>query len=78
MILVTPRDLETITAVRAGLADGSARRARMDARLRIGEVAAVLRVTSAAVSQWEAGARTPTARHALAYARLLARLAEAA
>jgi DNA-binding transcriptional regulator YiaG len=36
------------------------------------EIARVIRVSRAAVSDWETGRRVPTDEHALAYGRLLA------
>jgi transcriptional regulator with XRE-family HTH domain len=66
------RDLILIAATRAQLADGSAKRSRLAAGIRTGEMAGVLGVTSQAVSQWESNRRTPDAAHALAYARVLA------
>ncbi len=69
---MTRRELALIAQTRAALADGSARRSRAAAAIRVAEIAAAIDVTPQAVSQWESGRRTPDAAHALAYARALA------
>ena len=66
------RDLALIADTRRRLADGSARRARLAAGVKVTEIAAVLEVEPSAVTQWEHAVRTPTAAHALAYAKALA------
>lgn len=66
------RDLSLIAATRRRLADGSARRDRLAAGVKVIEVAAVLGVEPSAVTQWEHRSRSPTAAHALAYAKALA------
>ena len=72
------RDLALIADIRAELADGRARTARLAANVRLGEMASALGVTSAAVSQWESGTRSPSGVHALEYGRLLRQLAKRA
>jgi DNA-binding transcriptional regulator YiaG len=72
---MTRRDLVLIAEIRAHLADGSARGQREASGIRVGEMAAVLGVTSQAVSMWESGRRVPDSVHALAYARALAAVA---
>lgn len=66
------RDLALIAATRRRLADGSARRDRLAAGVRVTEIAAVLEVEPSAVTQWEHKTRVPTAKHALGYAKALA------
>jgi DNA-binding transcriptional regulator YiaG len=68
-------ELETAAATRARLASGDARRAREGAGVSAAEVARVIRVSRASVCDWETGRKVPTDEHALAYGRLLARLA---
>jgi transcriptional regulator with XRE-family HTH domain len=72
------RDLARIAQVRADLAAGRAREARIAAGIKVGEVARELGVTPQAVSQWEFGRRVPGAAHALAYGRLLDAVAQVA
>lgn len=69
---VTRRDLALISEIRTALADGSARRRRISARVRLVEIAAVAGVSPAAASMWEHAKREPGAENALAYARALA------
>jgi DNA-binding transcriptional regulator YdaS (Cro superfamily) len=69
---MTRADLVLIATTRAHLADGSARRQRLAAGIRTGEMAEHLGVTPQAVSQWESGRRTPAAVHAIAYAKATA------
>jgi hypothetical protein len=77
---VTRRELALIAETRAALADGSARRRREAAGVRLVEMAAVCGVASSTVSQWERlgrdgkPLRVPDARRALAYGRELAAL----
>ena len=66
------RDLTLIAETRTSLADGSARRDREAAGVRVSEVAAVVGVSPQAVSQWEHGRRVPATAHALAYGKALA------
>jgi DNA-binding XRE family transcriptional regulator len=73
--LVRPADLAVIARTRASLADGSARLAREAAGVSAPEVAAAAGVARQSVSAWESGRAVPSARHALAYARLLAAVA---
>jgi DNA-binding transcriptional regulator YiaG len=75
---VKPRDIAEIARIRADLRSGVAKLARETAYVTQTEMARALGVTPAAVSQWESGKRTPNGARALAYARLLDRLAEAA
>lgn len=73
-----PADLALAMRTIAALKSGQARTERKALGLRQSDVAAVIRppVTRQAVSQWEAGIRRPSAVHALAYARVLTRIAE--
>lgn len=68
-------DVLLIAATARMLSDGTARRLRVENGLSQSQVAAVCGVTHAAVSRWELGERLPRTRAALAYARLLDRLA---
>lgn len=72
--LVKARDLAVVAETRAALASGRARALREAAGIAQAEFAATLGVARSAVSQWEAGKRTPGAEHALAYGRLLEKL----
>lgn len=72
------RDLARVAQVRADLASGRARQARIAAGVRVHEVAAELGVTPQAVSQWESGRRVPGTVHALAYGRLMEAVARPA
>lgn len=65
-----------ITEARQAAANGSARKARQDARLTQREVAGVCGVSPATVSMWETGHRVPRGKAALAYGRLLRALSE--
>lgn len=71
-------DLNLIAEARERAANGLGRQLRRDARLTQAEVASRLGVSRAAVAAWEAGTRLPRGRHALAYGRLLASLANRA
>jgi DNA-binding XRE family transcriptional regulator len=71
---VRPAELAAVAAFRAELASGKARTARESAGLSPAEVASALGVSRQTVGLWESGKRKPTAEHALAYGRLLARL----
>ena len=71
-------DLTTIARTRAELLSGDARRARKAAGVSAAEVARIIRVSRATVSDWEWGRKTPTGEHALAYGKLLRQLAERA
>ena len=77
---MTRQEAALIAATRAALADlgddqvSAARRRREATGIRLGEFAALLGVSTAAVSQWERGVRVPGAKHALAYGRELAAL----
>ena len=71
-------ELAAVARTRAGLRSGDARRAREAAGVSAAEVARVIRVSRATVSDWETGRRVPTDGHALAYGRLLAVLARRA
>lgn len=73
-----PADLALIARIRADLSSGCARSAREAARVSAAELAEAAGVTRQAVSKWETGRSTPSARHALAYARALAAVARAA
>lgn len=69
-----PADIATVSRTREGLASGAARKARIASGARQSDVAEALGVGRAAVGLWESGKRVPTAEHALAYGKLLARL----
>ena len=71
-------ELVAAAAIRAELLSGDARRARVAAGVSAAEVARIVRVSRATVSDWESGRKSPTGEHALAYGRLLAALAQRA
>lgn len=71
-------DLAAAAAIRAELLSGDARRARVAAGVSAAEVARIVRVSRATVCDWEAGRKSPTSEHAVAYGRLLAALAHRA
>jgi transcriptional regulator with XRE-family HTH domain len=75
---VKPSDLAFAYDVRAQLADGSARQGRLAAGISLADVARSLGVSHQRVSGWERGKAVPSAEHALAYGRLLARLGKKA
>jgi len=62
--------------LQAMLADGTARRLRLAAGLRLADVAEVCGVNASCVSRWESGRRRPRSGHADAYAAVLADLLE--
>jgi DNA-binding XRE family transcriptional regulator len=70
-------DVVLVAQIRADLRSGRAREGREAARAGQREIAQALGVSRAAVSHWEAGRSVPSAEHALAYGRLLSRLAQA-
>jgi DNA-binding transcriptional regulator YiaG len=72
---VNARQLADVARIRRDLASGAARQARKAAGVQQSEVAGVLGVSAASVSQWESGKRVPGTEHALAYAKLLGKLA---
>ena len=63
--------MRTINALKTG----QARHLREATGASQANIAKVLEVTRQAVSQWESGIRQPSAKHAIAYGRLLQRLA---
>jgi DNA-binding transcriptional regulator YiaG len=67
-------DAQALSLARQALATGEARRARLEARLTIGDVARVVGCTTWAVLRWEAGQRVPAAEFGVPYGRLLRRL----
>ncbi len=67
--------LEALIRMRRRLANGTAKDLRVTHGLARGEVAQTLGVTYQAVQKWELGDRIPRGDHAVAYARLLDRLA---
>lgn len=69
-----PADLATVSRIRDDLASGAARQARIISGARQSDVAGELGVSRSAVGHWETGLAVPSAEHALAYGRLLARL----
>lgn len=71
-------DLAAAARIRGQLRSGAARRGREAARVTAAELASVIGVSRQAVSSWETGAAVPSVRHALAYGRVLAALAERA
>jgi transcriptional regulator with XRE-family HTH domain len=68
------RELELLIEVRTAVQSGRAARVRELAGLSQAEVAALVGVTPAAISRWEAGERRPTGERALAYGRVLRRI----
>ncbi|HEY6493302.1 MAG TPA: helix-turn-helix transcriptional regulator [Trebonia sp.] len=73
-----PSDLAFAIEFRAELATGSARARRLEAKVSLSDAARALGVSHQRVSGWERGKAVPSAEHALAYGRLLARLGKAA
>lgn len=73
---MTDQDLELLIEVRQAIASGRAARLRELAGLSQQEVAELVGVTPAAISRWEADDRRPTGGRAIAYARVLRRIAE--
>ena len=71
-------DVVLVARIRADLKSGRAREDREATRAGQREIALALGVTRAAVSHWESGRSVPSPEHALAYRRLLDRLAKAA
>jgi DNA-binding transcriptional regulator YiaG len=71
---VRQSDLTAIARIRAELRSGDARRVRQAAGVSAAEVARIIRVSRATVSDWESGHKTPTGEHALAYGKLLRQL----
>lgn len=66
---------DRVTEVCDWINSGRARELRESAGLTQGEVARDCEVTQVAVLRWERGERRPRGRNALAYHRVLARLA---
>jgi DNA-binding XRE family transcriptional regulator len=75
---VRPSELLIITEARAAASDGTARRAREDARLAQREVGEACGVSPKTIAMWETGQRKPSGLPALAYGRLLRDLAKRA
>jgi len=65
-------DLQAVISVRAALRSGDARKIRERLGVSAADLARVVGVSRAAVSDWERGRRVPTAGHALAYGKALA------
>jgi DNA-binding XRE family transcriptional regulator len=76
-LIMRSADLILIAEARKAAADGSARRARQNARLTQVEVGKAIGVSGAAVAMYETGQRVPPTEVALAYGRLLRDLAAA-
>ena len=76
MIETSPDHAIRISRMRKLCANGGARQLRKDARLSMQEVADALGCTTAAVSSWEIGFRSPRGLLGRRYAELLERLAE--
>ena len=75
---VRPTDLLLIAEARAAAANGTARRAREDARLTQREIGDACGVSATTVAMWETGQRNPFGTPALEYGRLLRQLAKRA
>jgi DNA-binding transcriptional regulator YiaG len=75
---LTLADLLTLSDARRACAAGAAREMRESAGLTQDEIAEIVGVTRAAVSQWERGQRVPAGNAALAYGRLLRQYARRA
>lgn len=73
-----PADLATAHRVRADLASGKARADRAAAGVSAADVARLMRppVTRQTVTAWDRREAVPKLRNALAYGRVMARLAE--
>jgi DNA-binding XRE family transcriptional regulator len=75
---VRPADVAAVSQIRAELASGAARTARIATGARQSDIAEALGVDRSAVGHWETGKSVPSAEHALAYSRLLRQLAKKA
>lgn len=64
-----------LARIRRLVRSGQARAIRVDAGLSQGDIARLIGVQPGAVSRWEAGLRVPRGDKALAYGRVLARVA---
>lgn len=73
-----PADVAIVSRTRDALAAGTAKAARIAAGARQSDVAGEIGVSRSAVGHWETGKAVPSAEHALAYGKLLARLARKA
>ncbi len=67
--------LAALIRMRQRLTDGTAKQLRIEHGLARTEVAATIGVTYQALQKWELGTRRPRGEHAVAYARLLDKLA---
>jgi DNA-binding XRE family transcriptional regulator len=70
-------DVVLVARIRADLRSGRARDARRATHAGQREFAMALGVSRTAISHWEGGRSVPSPEHALAYGRLLDRLAKA-
>jgi len=73
---VRPADLDLAIQTIHALKTGQARQQRQATGASQANIAEVLKVSRQAVSQWESGIRQPSAKHAVAYARLIRRLTD--
>lgn len=73
-----PADVAIVNRTREALASGAARAARVASGARQSDVAGEVGVSRSAIGHWETGTAVPSAEHALAYGRLLARLGKRA
>ena len=72
---MTTRELAIIAQVRDDFRTGRARTVRLAARISLAEASSAAHFTAPVLWRYEQGQRTPSARQALAYAGVLARLA---
>jgi transcriptional regulator with XRE-family HTH domain len=72
---MTNEELVSLTRVRRLASTGEAQALRLGAGLSLREVAAAVGISHSNLWRWEAGQRTPRGRAALAWAVLLAELA---
>ena len=69
-----PHDLLLLREIREMCLDGRARAARLDAGLKLWEIAEACDVSDVTVQRWETGQRVPRGPGGLRYARVLRKL----
>ncbi|MER5401668.1 helix-turn-helix transcriptional regulator [Streptomyces sp. NPDC002599] len=74
---MTPDDLNRVSSVRRLAVCGAARARRIEQRITLREMAAVLNVQPSTLSRWETGRQTPRGPVALKWSQLLSEQAAA-